>query len=86
MTGVIAASFHFPYRSRNGKTPQLETAQVGSSFGDRFPLADILQALYTLLNFIVKTKGLTDKQRKKLLPDLNRLELAHYHGHRRHTR
>ena len=44
------------------------------------PLADILHALHTLLDFIVRTKGLTDKQHKKLLPNLNRLELAHYHG------
>lgn len=46
----------------------------------RCPLADILHALHALLDFIVRTKGLTDKQRKKLLPNLNRLELAHYHG------
>jgi hypothetical protein len=46
----------------------------------RSPLADILYAVNTLLDYIVRTKGLTDKQRKKLCPNLNQLELAHYHG------
>jgi hypothetical protein len=46
----------------------------------RSPLADILYAVNTLLDYIVRTKGLTDKQSKKLYPNLNQLELAHYHG------
>ncbi|CAF1548524.1 unnamed protein product, partial [Adineta ricciae] len=46
----------------------------------RSPLSDILQGLHTLLDYVVRTHGLTDKQRKTLLPNLSRLELAHYHG------
>jgi hypothetical protein len=46
----------------------------------RCPLADNLRAVHTLVDDIVRTKGLTQKQAKKLRPALNTLELAHYHG------
>ena len=46
----------------------------------RCPLADNFHAVQKLLDDIVKTKGLTRKQAKKLRPTLITLELAHYHG------
>jgi hypothetical protein len=45
----------------------------------RSPLVDSFHAVQKLLDDIVKTKGLTEKQSKKLRPNQNTLELAHYH-------
>ena len=45
----------------------------------RSPLADNYNAVQKLIDSIVKTKGLTEKQAKKLRPALITLELAHYH-------
>ena len=46
----------------------------------RCPLADNFHAVQKLIDDIVKTKGLTEKQAKKLCPALVTLELAHYHN------
>ena len=46
----------------------------------RCPLADTLHAVSTLLNYLVSRKAITTKQKDKLLPNVNQLELAHFHG------
>ena len=46
----------------------------------RSPLADNLHAVQTLLTYLVKQKAITKKQQEILLPNLNTLELAHFHG------
>ena len=46
----------------------------------RSPLADTLHAVQTLLTYLVNQKAITEAQRDKLLPNLNRLELSHFHG------
>ena len=43
-------------------------------------LADNLRAVQTLLNYLATSTALTTKQCQMLSPNLNRLELAHYHG------
>ncbi|CAF1666606.1 unnamed protein product [Didymodactylos carnosus] len=45
----------------------------------RCPLADSLRAVQTLLDYLVKQKTITKRQRNKLSPNLNNLELAHLH-------
>ncbi|CAF4168711.1 unnamed protein product, partial [Rotaria sordida] len=47
---------------------------------DHCPLTDIVNAVNGLLDSLVKQKGLTIRQANKLRPNLNRLELAHFHG------
>jgi hypothetical protein len=47
---------------------------------DRCPLADNLHAVRTLLDYLVSRKAITVKQKDKLLPNVNQLELAHFHG------
>jgi hypothetical protein len=47
---------------------------------DGAPLADSWHAVQKLLDYLVKTRGLTRQQANRLNPNLNRLELAHYHG------
>ena len=44
------------------------------------PLADNLRAVQTLLNYLLSRHALTKKQSQMLSPNLNKLELAHYHG------
>ena len=44
------------------------------------PLADNLHAVQTLLTYLVGQKAITKDQQAKLLPNLNTLELAHFHG------
>lgn len=44
------------------------------------PLAIIYNAVQTLLEWFVKRKALTLKQRNQLLPNRNQLELSHYHA------
>ena len=44
------------------------------------PLADTLRAVQSLLSYLVSKKAITKAQQDKLLPNLNRLELAHFHG------
>ena len=46
----------------------------------RCPLAENLRAVQTLLKYLVMKRVLTIQQHNKLSPDLNKLELAHYHG------
>ena len=43
----------------------------------RSPLADNLRAVQTVLDYLVTQKAITKKQRDKLLPNSNKLELAH---------
>jgi hypothetical protein len=57
------------------KTAAYQEITTGQS-----PLADNLRAVQTLLDYIVKTQGLTEKQSRTLRPKLDKLELAHYHG------
>ena len=45
----------------------------------RSPLADHLREVQRLLNYLVSQKAIDTTQRDKLLPNLNRLELAHFH-------
>lgn len=44
------------------------------------PLADSLHAVQTLLDDFVRKNILIKKQRDRLCPNLNQLELGHYHG------
>ena len=46
----------------------------------RCPLSDHLHAVRTLLDYLVSRKAITKKKQNKLLPDLDKLELAHFHG------
>ena len=48
--------------------------------GHRSPLADNLRAVQVLLDYLVSQKAITKVQHDKLLPNLNTLELAHFHG------
>lgn len=57
------------------KTEAYEEIQDG-----RCPLADNLRAVQTLLDYLVSKNALTRKQANKLLPNLSKLELGHYHG------
>ena len=41
------------------------------------PLADNLRAVQNVLDYLVKQKVITKAQRDKLLPNSNKLELAH---------
>ena len=45
----------------------------------RCPLADNLRAIQNLLDYLFNKKAITKAQRAKLLPDLDKLELAHLH-------
>ena len=44
------------------------------------PLANILHAVQTSLNYLFSKNALTKKQCQNLSPKMNQLELAHYHG------
>jgi hypothetical protein len=44
------------------------------------PLADNLRATQTLLNYLLNQEAITKEQHDKLLPNLNKLELAHLHA------
>jgi hypothetical protein len=46
---------------------------------DHSPLADSLHAVQTQLDYLVKQKAITMKRCNTLLPDLNKLELAHFY-------
>ncbi|CAF1042629.1 unnamed protein product [Didymodactylos carnosus] len=46
----------------------------------RCPLADILQAVQTLLSYLLSKNALTKKQCQNISPKLDQLEIAHYHG------
>ena len=46
----------------------------------RCPLADHLAAVRTLLDYLVSRKAITPKQKVALLPNVDKLELAHFHG------
>lgn len=57
------------------KTEAYEEIRTG-----RCPLADIVLAVQTLLNYLFSKNALTKKQCQNLTPKMNQLELAHYHG------
>ena len=57
------------------KTEAYEEVKTGRS-----PLADMLQAVQALLNYLFSKKALTKKQCQYLSPKMDQLELAHYHG------
>ena len=44
------------------------------------PLTYIFRTVQILLDYVVKSHGLTEAQRRRLCPKVNKLELAHYHG------
>jgi hypothetical protein len=46
----------------------------------RCPLADNLQAVRTLLGYLLTKQVLTKQQHNRMLPNLNKLELGHYYG------
>lgn len=46
----------------------------------RSPLADNYRTVQTLLDYLVSKNALTRKQANKLLPNVSKLELGHYHG------
>ena len=58
----------------------LKTEAYEEISNGRCPLADNLRALQTLLDYLVTKNVLTKKQRDRLCPKLNKLELGHYHG------
>ena len=47
---------------------------------NRYPLAEHLSAVQTLLNYLEKAQVLSSELRKKISPKLNKLELGYYHG------
>lgn len=44
------------------------------------PLADNLHAVQTLLDYLVAKKAITKQQHGRLLPNMNKVELAHFHA------
>ena len=44
---------------------------------DQCPLMNILHSVENLLDYLLKNKAITSDRRKKLLPDVNKLELAY---------
>ncbi|CAF2073807.1 unnamed protein product [Rotaria magnacalcarata] len=44
---------------------------------DQCPLMNILRSVENLLDYLLKNKAITQDRRKKLLPDINKLELAY---------
>ena len=56
------------------------TAAYQEIRGGRCPLADHLQAVRTLLDYLVSRKAITSKLKNALLPNMDKLELAHFHG------
>ena len=57
-----------------------ETEAYEQIIDQRCPLADNLRAVQTLLDFLVDRKVLPKKKKPYLVPKLDKLELAHYHG------
>ena len=58
----------------------MDTTEAYQEITDgRSPLADHLRAVQRLLNYLVSQKAIDAAQRDQLLPNLNRLELAHFH-------
>ncbi len=57
-----------------------ETEADEQIIDQRCPLADHLRAVQTLLDFLVDRKVLPKKKKPYLVPKLDKLELAHYHG------
>ncbi|CAF3479434.1 unnamed protein product [Rotaria socialis] len=47
---------------------------------DHSPLLDILRSTESVLDYLVKKKAITKGQRDKLIPNLNKLELAHLYS------
>lgn len=58
----------------------LKTQAYEEIINGRCPLATCLNAVQTLLEWLVQRNALTFKQRNQLLPNKNQLELSHYHA------
>lgn len=58
----------------------LKTEAYEEISNNRCPLADNLYAVQTLLDCLVTKHVLIKKQRDRLCPQLDKLELGHYHG------
>ncbi|CAF3432854.1 unnamed protein product [Rotaria socialis] len=65
---------------RKSEEYMLKTEAYQEITNGRSPLSDILCAVQTLLENLVRQKSLTPKQRNQISPKLNQLELGHYHG------
>jgi hypothetical protein len=65
---------------RKAQEYMLKTQAYEEMTDGRCPLADNLHAVQTLLHYLMSKNVLTKKQCNKLLPNLNKLELGHYHG------
>ena len=57
------------------KTEAYEELKTGQS-----PLAEMVQAMRSLLNYLFSKNALTKKQCQYLSPKMDQLELGHYHG------
>ncbi|CAF2764413.1 unnamed protein product [Rotaria sp. Silwood2] len=66
--------------ARKAEEYMLKTEAYQEITTGHYPLADNLHAVQTLLKYLLTSNGLTKKQSQMLSPNLNRLELAHYHG------
>ena len=58
----------------------MDTTEAYQKITDgRSPLADHLREVQRSLNYLISQNAIDEGQRDKLLPNLNRLELAHFH-------
>ncbi|CAF3623305.1 unnamed protein product [Rotaria sordida] len=65
---------------RKAQEYMLKTQAYVEVTNGRCPLADNLHAVQTLLDYLMAKNVITRKQHNKLLLNLNKLELGHYHG------
>ncbi|CAF3961845.1 unnamed protein product [Rotaria magnacalcarata] len=65
---------------RKAEEYMLKTEAYQAITNGRSHLSDILCAVQTLLENLVRKQTLTSKQRNQISPKLNQLELGHYHG------
>lgn len=65
---------------RKAQEYMLKTQAYEEITNGRCPLADNLHSVQILLDYLMNKNVITRKQRNKLLPNLNKLELGHYHA------
>lgn len=65
---------------RKAEEYMLKTEAYEEITNGRCPLTDNINAVKTLLNYLVMKKGLIQKQVDRLFPNSDNLELGHYHG------
>jgi len=65
---------------RKAEDYMLKTEAYEEITNGRCPLADNINAVKTLLNYLVTKKALIEKQAKRLCPKSGNWELGHYHG------